>query len=92
MSSAASAANGVVDTVRSLTNPTPEGDWTSVCVCSDGSYGIDAGLIASMPIRVDADGRWDVVPGVKLDEFSRGKVDATLQELREEREAVAELI
>lgn len=91
-SSAASAANGVVDTVRSLTTPTPEGDWTSVCVCSDGSYGIDAGLIASMPIRVDADGRWDVVPGVKLDEFSRGKVDATLQELREEREAVAELI
>ena len=91
-SSAASAANGVVDTVRSLTTPTPEGDWTSVCVCSDGSYGIDAGLIASMPIRVDADGRWDVVPGVELDEFSRGKVDATLQELRDEREAVAELI
>ena len=91
-SSAASAANGVVDTVRSLTTPTPEGDWTSVCVCSDGSYGIDAGLIASMPIRVDADGRWDVVPGVELDEFSRGKVDATVQELREEREAVAELI
>jgi malate dehydrogenase len=45
-----------------------------------------------MPIRVDADGRWDVVPGVKLDEFSQGKVDATIQELREEREAVAELI
>ena len=57
-SSAASAANGVVDTVRSLTTPTPEGDWTSVCVCSDGSYGIDAGLIASMPIRVD--GRWSL--------------------------------
>ena len=91
-SSAASAANGVVDTVRSLTTPTPEGDWTSVAVCSDGSYGIDAGLIASMPIRVDADGRWDVVPGVELDEFSRGKVDETLQELRDERAAVADLI
>ncbi|MFK7909909.1 MAG: malate dehydrogenase [Akkermansiaceae bacterium] len=91
-SSAASAANGVVDTVRSLTTPTPEGDWTSVAVCSDGSYGIDAGLIASMPIKVDADGRWDVVPGVELDEFSREKVDATLQELREEREAVADLL
>jgi len=91
-SSAASAANGVVDTVRSLTTPTPEGDWTSICVCSDGSYGIDAGLIASMPIRVDAEGRWDVVPGVELDEFSREKLDATVQELREEREAVAELI
>lgn len=91
-SSAASAANGVVDTVRSLTTLTPEGDWTSVAVCSDGSYGIDAGLIASMPIKVDADGRWDVVPGVKLDEFSREKVDATVQELREELEAVADLV
>jgi malate dehydrogenase len=91
-SSAASAANGVVDTIRSLTTPTADGDWTSVAVCSDGSYGIDAGLIASMPIKVDADGRWDVVPGVELDEFSREKVDATLQELRDEREAVADLL
>lgn len=91
-SSAASAANGVVDTVRSLTTPTPEGDWTSVAVCSDGSYGIDAGLISSMPIRVDSDGRWDIVPGVKLDEFSRAKVDASVQELRDERDAVAILL
>ncbi len=91
-SSAASAANGVVDTVRSLTTPTPEGDWTSVAVCSDGSYGIDAGLIASMPIKVDAEGRWDVVPGVEIDAFSREKVDATVQELREERDAVADLL
>ena len=57
-----------------------------------GMSGIDAGLIASMPIKVDADGRWDVVPGVELDEFSREKVDATLQELRDEREAVADLL
>ncbi len=91
-SSAASAANGVVDTVRSLTTPTPAGDWTSVAVCSDGSYGIDAGLIASMPIKVDAEGRWDVVPGVELDAFSREKVDATVQELRDERAAVADLL
>jgi len=91
-SSAASAANGIVDTVRALTTPTAEGDWTSVAVCSDGSYGIDAGLIASMPIRVDADGRWDVVPGVTLDAFSQGKLEASVQELREEREAVSELL
>ena len=91
-SSAASAANGVVDTVKSLTSPTPEGDWTSVAVCSDGSYGIDVGLIASMPIRVDSDGRWDIVPGVELDEFSRAKVDASVQELRDERDAVADLL
>ncbi|WP_227021207.1 malate dehydrogenase [Oceaniferula marina] len=91
-SSAASAANGVVDTVRSLTNPTPEGDWTSIAVCSDGSYGIDAGLIASMPIRVDAEGNWDVVPGVELDAFSKEKLDATVQELRDEKAAVADLL
>jgi malate dehydrogenase len=91
-SSAASAANGAVDTVRSLTTPTPEGDWTSVAVCSDGSYGIDAGLIASMPISVDADGKWNVVPGVSLDAFSQGKLDATVQELRDEKEAVADLL
>ena len=91
-SSAASAANGAVDTVRSLTTATPAGDWTSVAVCSDGSYGIDAGLIASMPISVDAEGNWTIVPGVALDEFSKGKVEATVQELREEREAVSALL
>ncbi|MDB4302448.1 malate dehydrogenase [bacterium] len=90
-SSAASAANGVVDTVRSLTTPTPEGDWTSVAVCSDGSYGIPEGLVASMPIKTD--GRnWSVVQGVELDEFSLGKVDASVAELSEEREAVKDLI
>jgi len=90
-SSAASAANGVVDTVRSLTTPTPEGDWTSVAVCSDGSYGIPEGLIASMPIRTDGK-NWSVVQGVELDEFSRAKVDASVAELSEEREAVKDLI
>lgn len=90
-SSAASAANAVVDTVKSLTTPTPEGDWTSVCVCSDGSYGIDEGLIASFPVRSDGN-KWEIVPDVPIDEFSRGKIDATVQELREEREAVADLL
>jgi len=90
-SSAASAANGVVDTVRSLTTPTPEGDWTSVAVCSDGSYGIPEGLIASMPIKTDGS-NWSVVQGVEVDEFSRAKIDASVKELSEEREAVADLI
>lgn len=90
-SSAASAANGVVDTVRSLISPTPEGDWTSVAVCSNGEYGIDAGLIASMPIRTDGSS-WEVVQGVAIDEFSREKIDASVQELREEKEAVADLL
>jgi malate dehydrogenase len=91
-SSAASAANAAIDTVRSLINPTPEGDWTSVAVCSDGSYGIEKGLIASMPIRVKADGTWEVVQGVSVSEFSQGKIDATINELKEERDAVKDLI
>jgi malate dehydrogenase len=92
VSSAASAANAVVDTMVSLTTPTPEGDWHSVAVCSDGSYGIDAGLIASMPVRTKSDGSWEVVQGVPVDDFSRGKIDASVKELREEREAVKALM
>lgn len=92
VSSAASAANAVVDTMVSLTTPTPQGDWHSVAVCSDGSYGIDAGLIASMPIRTKSDGSWEVVQGVPVDDFSRGKIDASVKELREEREAVKALM
>ena len=91
-SSAASAANAAIDTVRSLITPTPEGDWHSVAVCSDGSYGIEKGLIASMPIRTLADGSWEVVQGVPVDAFSRGKIDATIAELIEERDAVKDLI
>jgi len=90
-SSAASAANGVVDTVRSLTTPTPDGDWTSVAVCSNGEYGIDEGLIASMPIRSNGS-TWEVVEGVKVDAFSREKIDASVQELREEKAAVSDLL
>lgn len=91
-SSAASAANGVVDTVKSLTTPTPEGDWTSVAVCSNGDYGIDEGLIASLPIRTEDGKTWEVVQGVPVDAFSRGKIDASVQELREEKEAVSDLL
>jgi malate dehydrogenase len=90
-SSAASAANAVVDSVRSLVTPTPTGDWHSVCVCSDGSYGIEKGLICSFPIRADHDG-WSVVQGLPVNEFSRGKIDATVNELKEERAMVSELL
>lgn len=91
-SSAASAANAAIDTVMSLRTPTPAGDWHSVAVCSDGSYGIEKGLIASMPIRTLEDGKWEVVQGLPIDEFSRGKIDASVNELKEEREAVKDLI
>ena len=71
LSSAASAANAVVDTVRSLTTDTPAGDWHSVAVCSDGSYETDNGLISSFPIRSKG-GKWEIVQGVPINEFSRG--------------------
>nr|WP_232289565.1 malate dehydrogenase [Verrucomicrobium spinosum] len=89
-SSAASAANAVVDTVKSLVTPTPAGDWTSVAVCSDGSYGVEKDIITSFPIRTDGS-KWEIVQGVSVSEFSQGKIDATVNELKEERDAVKEL-
>jgi len=91
-SSAASAANGVVDTVRSLCTPTPAGDWFSVAVCSPGAYGIDGGLIASMPIRTEDGKTWSVVEGVEVNAFSREKIDASIAELNGEKEAVKDLL
>lgn len=92
LSSAASAANAAIDTVKSLITPTPEGDWHSVAVCSDGSYGIEKGLMVSMPIRTKADGSWEVVQGVPVSDFSRARIDASVTELQEERDAVKDLI
>jgi len=90
-SSAASAANAIVDTVRSLTESTSEGDWHSVAVCSDGSYRVEKGLICSFPIRTRG-GKWEIVQNVALNEFSRGKTDASVAELKEEKALVSELI
>lgn len=90
-SSAASAANAIVDTVSSLSSVTPEGDWTSVALCSDGSYGIDEGLIASFPVRSDGSKR-EIVQGLEISEFSQSKIDITINELREEREMVKDLL
>jgi malate dehydrogenase len=91
VSSAASAANAVVDSVRALTTPTKPGDWFSVAVCTDGSYGIEQGLIYSYPIRSDG-ATWQIVPGVPLNDFSQSKIIATENELKEEKSLVAELI
>ena len=90
-SSAASAANAVVDSVRALVNPTREGDWHSVAVCSDGSYGVEKDLIASFPIRVRG-GKWEIVQNVPINEFSRDKIDKSIAELREEKSLVSELL
>ena len=90
-SSAGSAANAIIDTVRSIIEPTVAGDWHSVCLCSDGSYGIGQGLICSFPIH--SNGRkLQVVQGLPLDQFSRAKIDASVNELEEERALVAELL
>jgi len=90
-SSAASAANAVVDSVYSLVHPTPAGDWNSVCLCSDGSYGVEQGLISSFPVRITGS-KVEIVKGLAINEFSRSKIDLTVNELKEEREMVGALI
>ncbi|RKX34978.1 MAG: malate dehydrogenase [Verrucomicrobia bacterium] len=90
-SSAASAANAAIDTVRSLTNPTPEGDVFSVGVCSDGSYGIEKGLMYSYPMRSDGES-WQIVQDLPINEFSRTKLIETENELKEEKAMVADLL
>jgi malate dehydrogenase len=89
-SSAASAANATVDHLRDWVLGTPEGDWVSMAVPSDGSYGVPEGLISSFPCTVSG-GVYEVVQGLEIDEFSRGKIDASVAELAEERDAVKAL-
>jgi malate dehydrogenase len=90
-SSAASAANAVVDSVRSMVESTPMRDWHSVCLCSDGSYGIEKGLVCSFPVRSDGQ-ELEVVQGLPINEFSRAKIDASVNELKEEKALVSELL
>jgi malate dehydrogenase len=90
-SSAASAANAVVDSVRSICEPTLAGNWHSVCLCSDGSYGVEPGLISSFPVRSDGS-KLEIVQGLTIDEFSRGKIAATINELQEEKTLVSDLL
>jgi malate dehydrogenase len=91
LSSAASAANAAIDSITSIITPTKSGDWHSLCVPSDGSYGIAPGLIFGFPMRSDGT-NVEMVQGLELDAFSKEKIAATETELREEREAVQELI
>ena len=86
-SSAASAANAAIDHVFDWVNGTPEGDWTSAGIPSDGSYGVPEGLISSFPVT-STGGRWEIVQGLDVSDFSRQKIDASVAELEEEREAV----
>ena len=90
-SSAASAANAAIDHMRSWALGSPDNDWISMGVISDGSYGIEPGLIYSFPCRCSG-GDWEIVEGLDISDFSRDKMDATAQELTEERDAVAHLL
>jgi malate dehydrogenase len=89
-SSAASAANAAVDHVRDWVQGTPEGDWVSMGVPSDGSYGVPEGLMSSFPV-VCRGGSWEIVQGLDIDDFSRARIDASVAELAEERDAVTEM-
>ena len=89
-SSAASAASAALNHVFVWVNGTPEGDWTSVALPSDGSYGVPEGLVSSFP-AISRGGKWEIVQGLSIDEFSRARIDASVAELREESDAVAAL-
>jgi malate dehydrogenase len=91
-SSALSAANAALDQVRSFLYKTEPGHWFSAAVASDGSYGIDEGLIFSFPLTNDGAGNWEIVQGLSWSDFAKAKVDATLNELREEKDVVADLL
>jgi malate dehydrogenase len=89
-SSAASAANAAIDHVYDWVNGTPDGDWVSMSVPSDGSYGVQEGIISSFPCTT-ADGSWSIVQGLEINDFSRAKIDASVKELSDERDAVKHL-
>ncbi|MFU8803443.1 MAG: malate dehydrogenase [Bradymonadaceae bacterium] len=91
-SSAASAANAVIDHVRDWFRPTPSNDWVSMAVPSTGAYGIEEGLIFSFPVRCDGKGNYEIVEGLELNDFSREKIEITKNQLIEEREIVTELL
>ena len=90
-SSAASAASAAIDHVRDWALGSPDGDWVSMAVPADGSYGIEPGIIYSYPVRCSA-GKYEIVQGLGIDEFSQARMDETEKELREERAAIEELL
>jgi malate dehydrogenase len=89
-SSAASAASATIDHTRDWLAGSPEGSWLSMAVCSDGSYGVPEGLISSFPVTTSK-GAWEIVQGLEIDDFSRARIDASVAELAEERDAVTGL-
>ncbi|GIU84281.1 MAG: hypothetical protein KatS3mg008_1056 [Acidimicrobiales bacterium] len=90
LSSAASAANAAIEHIRDWARGTPEGDWVSMAVCSDGSYDVPEGLISSFPVTCRG-GEYTIVQGLEIDEFSRRRIDTSVEELVEERDTVVKL-
>ena len=90
-SSAASAANASIDHIRDWAAGTPENDWVSMAIPSDGSYGIEEGLIYSFPVTCD-NGSYQIVQDLPIDDFSRERMDATMNELKEERDSIKDLL
>jgi malate dehydrogenase len=90
-SSAASAANAIVNTVQSIVEPTKAGDWHSVAICSNGEYGVNKGLISSFPVRNDG-AKLEVAEGLEFAEYSRSKINQSVAELKEERDLVSALL
>lgn len=91
-SSAASAANAAIDTVKSVINPTEEGNCFSAAVVSDGSYGVPEGLIFGFPLQTTKEGKVEIIQGIELNDFAKAKIKITTEELESERQAVADLI
>jgi malate dehydrogenase len=91
-SSAFSAAQALIDQVKSLVTPTPADDWFSAAVVSDGSYGVAKGLVSSFPLRSKGDGGYEIVKGVTLNDYAKAKVAATIAELEKERDLVKDLL
>jgi malate dehydrogenase len=89
-SSAASAANAAIDHVHDWVLGTPSGDWVSMAIASDGSYGVEEGVFSGFPVTCSG-GKYEIVQGLEIDDFSRSRIDATVNELREERDAVRQL-
>ncbi len=92
LSSAMSAANAALDHARCLFKGTPEGSWTSMAVCSDGSYGVPEGIMCSFPVTCRGDGSYEIVQDLKFDDFGKAKFEITVNELLGERETVADLL
>ncbi|MCB0154399.1 MAG: malate dehydrogenase [Anaerolineae bacterium] len=91
-SSAASAANGVIDHVRSMVTPTPPGHWFSAATYSDGSYGVEPGIYSSFPITTDGKGKYEIVQGLAMSDWAKGLVQASVDELKSEKEVISDLL